>query len=675
MDKIALAMLNKVSVGVVVIDCLCHVVYWNQWMEKATGRLASAVIGLPVEEVSPKFMEYFYKTVLTNALQGQAQFCAGAIHKALFLPSCHENTSAIRQNVQFDPVTVGGEPFVLLQVTDVTEQNERVKRCSQATVRPADTIPQRGVPPASSTGTAFQTVLSIGVNLQTIMKEAVQNKIVDFFAGIQQDYPDMVKVTPTEYQVFLAANTDCIAVAEFASSMEGRLRSIKGVDTVSTGIVVQTLAGEEALLRQKANLAMWIARSMGDYQTVFYNELMDELIWERHARKQLERKLEQSEFSHERLIQNIPAAFLYAQLVGEAPNALQQMIIKVANPAMENLLGISFVPAMQIPLSVMQTIVGEQSAEALVIYWKLMINGEKLEVERFMPGIAKWFAITAYSPEENHLAVIAQDITERKRIENLRMDLVRKSARTERMASVGLMASSISHELNQPLQALKVHVDGVRFLRSFHGAASSEEDDLDLEFVAEQVDRMADKIRFLNTYVAATKIEDETTFTIQGVLSAAINCLAACLEDNQVVVSTPSEPGLWLFGDAGRFEEVILAILRNAVEAMDQQAPETRFITVTTAVEENTGIICIRDTGGGLDREAIQKAFQPFFTTKLVTTGMGLGLTMARAIVETYHGTIAICNNTPAAGATVTIRIPLPAGKDEVRASNGQPYR
>ncbi len=224
-----------------------------------------------------------------------------------------------------------------------------------------------------------------------------------------------------------------------------------------------------------------------------------------------------------------------------------------------------------------------------------------------------------------------------------------------RLAELGEMAASISHELNQPLTGIRNYARNAFYMIE-KKAGSEEEVKGNLRLISEQVDRAA---RIINQMRELTRRSD-TTFSIleiNGVLRECMEFLVPQMKLSEVELSLSLEPDLPpVWGDRIRLAQVFLNLLTNARQAMDGAAD--RRLSVTSrrdGTPELPVVIEIRDTGKGFSEEQARKLFQPFYTTR--KGGHGLGLSISRAIIKDHKGEIEAAG-APGTGATFRIRLP-----------------
>lgn len=250
---------------------------------------------------------------------------------------------------------------------------------------------------------------------------------------------------------------------------------------------------------------------------------------------------------------------------------------------------------------------------------------------------------------------ISQDITELRRIENEARLHRDELAHVTRVATLGEMATSLAHELNQPLAAISAYVDGsLRHLKS--GSAASESIVDAMEKASEQAVRAGSIIRRLREFVSKNESRTEKVDFNQAVRTATtivkselnlsqVNLDLNLATENPVVV-----------GDPVLIQQVILNILNNSIDALKLGRPEAGRITVTTEVSERTLAVSITDNGAGIDPKYMDQLFDPYFSTK--DSGLGLGLPICRSIIEDMGGEI-WCDSTSGTGTTFHIRTAL----------------
>lgn len=127
MHQLVCLAIDKVNLGIIIIDQDFNIVLWNSWLVRWTGYSAETMIGKNLLEVYPRFASKTYLAILNNALfNGQSRFCSGALHKT-FIPPAEDVQHNVRQNMLVEPIYDCGNKYVLIQITDMTGHYTRVK--------------------------------------------------------------------------------------------------------------------------------------------------------------------------------------------------------------------------------------------------------------------------------------------------------------------------------------------------------------------------------------------------------------------------------------------------------------------------------------------------------------------------------------------------------------------
>jgi signal transduction histidine kinase len=230
---------------------------------------------------------------------------------------------------------------------------------------------------------------------------------------------------------------------------------------------------------------------------------------------------------------------------------------------------------------------------------------------------------------------IATDITERKQAEELARRQQEKLQMTARLITVGEMASTLAHEINQPLAAIANYNSGtVRRLRS--GAWNAEELIEIMEKSGEQAERAGRIIRRVREFVRKREPEFAPC-DLNEIISGVARMIEIEAEKQGTRVRLELDPALpRARADRVMIEQVILNLVKNANEAMLEAAPASRELTIRTSASGGAVEIEIADRGHGLSARLEENLFTPFFTTK--PDGMGMGLHICRSIVEMHEG-------------------------------------
>ena len=274
-------------------------------------------------------------------------------------------------------------------------------------------------------------------------------------------------------------------------------------------------------------------------------------------------------------------------------------------------------------------------------------------------GAYRWFHVHAEPLRDCDGRVVRWygvnvDIDDQKRIEEALRTTQAKLARASKIATVSELAASIAHEISQPLGALVANGHAIqRWL-------SAEPPNLDrARLTADRLIRDGNAAAEVVNRIRALFKRTDLTRTLLD-LNEVIREVNRLMADEVAARSVRIEPDLAedlppIWADRMQMQQVIVNLVRNGVEAMESEQSDPRILSIRSARDgTNSVLIEIRDQGSGL--EDVERVFEPFFTTK--ETGMGMGLAIARWIVEAHQGRVWATNNTPR-GAVFSFTLPI----------------
>ena len=247
------------------------------------------------------------------------------------------------------------------------------------------------------------------------------------------------------------------------------------------------------------------------------------------------------------------------------------------------------------------------------------------------------------------------DITERKQADERARQQQDRLQSTARLVAMGEMASSIAHELNQPLAAISSYCTGAANLLRNETPAAEVLPALDK--AVEQARRAGQVVRRI--YNLARHSEDRVELIRLGEhIDAALALMEPEIRQKGIRVTLDLQAQLRVEGDPVLLEQALLNVLRNAVESMRDTLPEQRQIGITLTCSDGYALLTIADRGCGIDASVADKLFDPLFTTK--AEGMGMGLAICRSVVENHRGRLSFEAN-PGGGTVFHILLPLAA--------------
>lgn len=259
------------------------------------------------------------------------------------------------------------------------------------------------------------------------------------------------------------------------------------------------------------------------------------------------------------------------------------------------------------------------------------------------------------------------DISEQRRVEELSRASQERLQATARLATVGEMASLLSHELNQPLAAISSYATGSLNLLDPSAGGQTPPSPQDLEDVrmamrqiARQAERAGRVIKSVHDFVRRRDQAREAV-PAQQLIDAILPLVNLQARKLGVRVHTLVEPGLpSVYCDRTMVEQVLLNLARNAMQAMDDPSIHTRLLDIRVrraASNRHNGWLefSVTDGGAGIPPEVGEKLFTPFFTTR--SEGMGLGLSLCRTVVEQHGGYLGFAPHEPR-GTVFTFTLP-----------------
>ncbi|HEY8876511.1 MAG TPA: ATP-binding protein [Roseateles sp.] len=222
-----------------------------------------------------------------------------------------------------------------------------------------------------------------------------------------------------------------------------------------------------------------------------------------------------------------------------------------------------------------------------------------------------------------------------------------------KLAVLGQMAASITHEINQPLAALRALNDNARVFLERGMQADAEGN---LEAIDALTQRIAAIVAQLKGFARRDELRVQPV-SVAASFQAAVALVSAEARRRRVKIDCPPVPdGLAVLGQQVRIEQVLVNLLRNGIDASAEKGGGT--VTLQAEVEGHQALLRVTDDGPGLADEVLARLFEPFFTTKRRGDGLGLGLSISASIANALGGSLQGANR-PEGGAQFTLRLPL----------------
>lgn len=261
---------------------------------------------------------------------------------------------------------------------------------------------------------------------------------------------------------------------------------------------------------------------------------------------------------------------------------------------------------------------------------------------------------------EERTVNLRQEMVERRRMEQALSRTRDELIQAAKLAMLGQMSASISHEINQPLAAIRSYSDNARqFLRQNR----CEDAAWNLDQIAELIGSMTQISSQLKLFARKTDGQ-RTPVSLRNAIESSKRVLMPQLRRTGTEVRAPSlDRDLEVMADPVRLEQVLVNLIANAMNAMEEQTERWVDIVVKTGIDRLR--LTIRDNGPGISEEHLKHIFDPFFTTK--ETGLGLGLSISQHIVESMGGTLT-ARNDERGGALFTLELPLASLSEATQA-------
>jgi two-component system, NtrC family, sensor kinase len=236
--------------------------------------------------------------------------------------------------------------------------------------------------------------------------------------------------------------------------------------------------------------------------------------------------------------------------------------------------------------------------------------------------------------------------------------LDRQLLQIEKMTSLGTLAASVAHELNNPLSGILTYakLQSKRIRREHADAPWARTLLGDLDMIVREAERCGGIVRNLLLF-SRRQDGDADRAPLREAIDRSLTLLAHHLSTHGVAVEVACEPAdVAVQGDAGQLQQALVALLINAADAM----PDGGTVRVEARREADGGVrLAVADTGVGIAAADLPHLFEPFFTTKPQGQGVGLGLSVVYGIAQRHGATVDVASE-PGRGATFTMRFPSP---------------
>ena len=256
-----------------------------------------------------------------------------------------------------------------------------------------------------------------------------------------------------------------------------------------------------------------------------------------------------------------------------------------------------------------------------------------------------WVDYRTYSinPLNKNLAVVTQE----------KNNLLQGLIASNRVIGIGALASSLAHQLSQPLTGIGLQVETLK--RDLSKSGNNQVAIGVLDKVNSQLRKLTSLVKNLRQLFNANYLEFHEV-DLEGTANELLEIIQPALESKKILLTKDITKNISVLGDAIQIQQVLINLLNNAIDAIDASKPKLREINLTIAPEGQFAVIKIEDSGAGIEPSLLPSIFELFKTTK--KDGLGVGLWLSQTIIQKHRGDISAANS-PNGGALLTIQLPL----------------
>ncbi|WP_372751496.1 ABC transporter substrate binding protein [Labilibaculum sp.] len=255
---------------------------------------------------------------------------------------------------------------------------------------------------------------------------------------------------------------------------------------------------------------------------------------------------------------------------------------------------------------------------------------------------------------ERNSLMIDRIEAEQKNVEALRM-----LEESSRLASIGVMAAGITHEINQPLNSIKITADSVLFWQKRNPGQLPEMFTRKIQTISEGTTRIDSIIKHMRTFWEKPHVtEEEVVDMIEGV-TRSLSLVKRQVYDHsiEIVDSLPDKP-VNVRANYIQFEQIVVNLIVNAIHSLDKVHKENKKIELNVYQDSKHGVLEIHDNGTGIEDNIREKIYDPLFTTRAHESGSGLGMAIVKTFIDRFQGEISDYNNDEG-GASFVLRFKL----------------
>jgi len=354
-------------------------------------------------------------------------------------------------------------------------------------------------------------------------------------------------------------------------------------------------------------------------------------------------ELNASESRYRGLLDHMHHIFEYHRVIADENGQPVDLEFAEVNPAFEMQTGLKIADVVGSRLPLVTH--GIDKAYWIQVLGDVALTGRPIILEHHLENTDTWYRVSAYSPEKGHVASILEDITERKKAEVQKNESQQQVALIERVASLGALAAGVAHEINQPLQALKIMADGMIYWYDKGKETRIEKVIENCRSISVQAGHITAIVEWMQDSVNRAWSDNPEEVDVNTMIKHALHMIKERLRIHNIQLrENTCTASLITWGDIRRLEEIVIIILVNAIESLDGIDQIKKEIIITTWSVGKRAVIEISNNGPVIPDDIIGKIFEPFFSSSKSVAKLGMGLAIVKSIVNAHNGTIQVSN-------------------------------
>jgi len=485
------------------------------------------------------------------------------------------------------------------------------------------------------------------------VKEIIARSRVEGESGPIRYSKSIVNRVINEGDPLVMADTSLAKDSDLSDSIRSmKIRSVMCVPLISRShvrgaIYVDSLTEPHGFRKDDLRLLMALATpaAIALENALIYSDL--ERMVERRTRslKEAEKRLRKSEARFRAIFDNMESGVIVCK-AEEGGNNFSIVDINRASERIDRVLRRD-----ALGKNVKDVFPGFTSLGLLSVLKRVWDTGVPEQIpETFYEGGSSrgWREFDIHRLPSGELVIIYRDITEKKRAQEDQRILERKLMHSQKLESVGRLAGGVAHNFRNILQAILGNAEYLQVVRA--------DDDTVKEAVKNinnSVDKGVDLIHSLLHFSRLGEDFEPTTVDLGEVIRDTYKIIEKVF-DKRIAITMEVEENLVIKGNKSLLSQVFMNLFNNAKDAM----AEGGQLCIRAKRSDQRAIITVSDTGVGMDKETLEKIFDPFFSLKEVGRGYGLGLSTVHGIVQGHKGTISATSE-PGKGSTFTLSFPL----------------